>query len=138
MKNIENFAIGTTILLLSSNAAAVDFNGYATLTTDYVFRGVTYSDGDPAAQLGAEVSFESGIFVGTWISSIDIESSSGFQRDVEINYYLGFGGQLGETWSAAVTAIAYTYPGGGAPIEYDYEEIALTLTLSSYIKPTET
>ncbi len=133
MKNTENFAIGTTILLLSSNAAAFEFNAYATLTTDYVFRGVTYSDGDPAAQLGAEVSFESGIFVGTWISSMDIESSSGFQRDVEINYYLGFGRQLGETWSAAVTAIAYTYPGGGAPIEYDYEEIALTLNYDDIV-----
>ena len=133
MKNIEKFALGTTILLLSSNAAAVNFNGYATLTTDYVFRGVTYSDGNPAAQLGADVSFDNGLFVGTWVSTMNIESSSGFQRDFEINYYIGFGGQLSKTWSASVTAIAYTYPGGGAPIDYDYEEIALMLNYDDIV-----
>ena len=33
-----------------SNAA--EFTGYAVLTSDYVFRGVSYSDGHAAAQLG--------------------------------------------------------------------------------------
>ncbi len=131
MKSIEKFAIGI-IILLSSNAAA-EFNGYATLTTDYVFRGVTYSDGNPAAQLGAEYSSNNGIFAGTWISSMDIDNGPGHQRDVEINYYLGFGRQLGETWSAAVTAIAYTYPGSGNAVDYDYEEITLMLNYDDIV-----
>jgi uncharacterized protein (TIGR02001 family) len=40
---------------------AAEFSGYLTLTTDYVWRGVTQSNGDPAVQVGGEVAFRSGI-----------------------------------------------------------------------------
>ena len=41
------------------------------LTTDYRFRGVSLSAGDPAIQGGIDVGHESGFYVGTWASSIE-------------------------------------------------------------------
>ena len=116
----------TSVVLLSSNAAA-EFNAYATLTTDYVFRGVSYSDGSPAARLGAEVSSGKGFYAGALASSIDIGDSPGHERDLELNYYAGLRMDLATSWSLAATAIAYRYPGPDTVIDYDYEELSLAL-----------
>ena len=108
-------------------ANAADFNGYLTLTTDYVFRGVSYSDSGPAVQLGGDVSFSNGLFVGAWASTVDISNGPSRQRDLEINYYAGYGFALNKNWSANITAVAYTYPGATGEIDYGYEELSATL-----------
>jgi uncharacterized protein (TIGR02001 family) len=107
-------------------AAAADLTGYAVLTTDYVWRGVTQSDGNPAVQLGGDVSFNSGIFAGIWGSTIDIDNGDGRLRDTEVNYYLGYRFDVARRWTLGVTAIAYTYPGQSGNIDYDYEELILS------------
>ncbi len=43
--------------LSGSTAAATELTGYAVLTTDYVFRGVSYSDSHVAVQLGVTRPF---------------------------------------------------------------------------------
>jgi uncharacterized protein (TIGR02001 family) len=107
-------------------AAAADLTGYLVLTTDYVWRGVTQSDGDPAVQLGGDVSFGSGVFAGVWGSTIDIDNGDGRRRDTEINYYLGYRLDAGRRWTLGVNAIVYTYPGQSGSINYDYEEIMVS------------
>jgi uncharacterized protein (TIGR02001 family) len=107
-------------------AAAADITGYAVLTTDYVWRGVTQSDGDPAIQLGGDVSFSSGFYAGIWGSTIDIDNGDGRLRDTEVNYYLGYRFDAGRRWTLGVSAIAYTYPGQKGAIDYDYEELILS------------
>lgn len=117
------FAIATTSL----PAVAAEFSGYLTLTTDYVWRGVTQSDGDPAAQLGGEVSFRSGFYAGVWASTIDIDNGGDRQRDAEVNYYAGYGHDVSAQWTLGLSAVAYTYPGQTGPIDYNYEEYALSV-----------
>ena len=107
-------------------AAATDLTGYVVLTTDYVWRGVTQSNGDPAAQAGVDVSFRSGIFAGIWGSTIDIDNGEGRLRDTEVNYYLGYSREAWQRWTLGISAIAYTYPGQQGAIDYDYEEIILS------------
>ncbi len=125
MKRASKIAVASLVLLTST--AAAEFNAYATLTTDYVFRGVSYSDSSPAARLGAEISSENGFYAGALASSIDIGNSPGHERDLEVNYYAGYRMDLGDTWSLAATGIAYTYPGGNNVIDYNYEELSLAL-----------
>ena len=120
-----------SIFLLATSwlptASATDFSGYLTLTTDYVFRGVSYSDSGPAVQLGGDVSFSSGLYVGAWASTVNISNGPMRQRDLEINYYAGYGFALNRNWSANVTAVAYTYPGTTGEIDYGYEELSATV-----------
>jgi len=108
-------------------AAAAEYSGYLTLTTDYVWRGVTQSDGDPAAQLGGEVRFRSGLYAGLWGSTTDINNGGDRQRDAEFDYYLGYTFDLGGRWALGATAVVYTYPGQSAPIDYDYEEYGVSV-----------
>jgi uncharacterized protein (TIGR02001 family) len=65
--------------------AEVSFN--AALVTDYVFRGVSYSDNGLALQGGADYAHESGVYVGTWLSNID----TGIDTDIEYDLYVGYG-----------------------------------------------
>lgn len=106
---------------------AAEFSGYLTLTTDYVWRGVTQSDGDPALQLGGEASFRSGFYAGLWGSTIDIDTGGDRQRDAEMNYYAGYGHDVSAQWTLGLSAVAYTYPGQTGPIDYNYEEYALSV-----------
>ena len=108
--------------LLAFPVEAADFTGYVVLTTDYVFRGVTYSDGDPAAQLGADLSFDNGFFFGVWGSTIDIESLPFSDRDVELSFYAGYGYDVSSDWTVSGNVVAYRYPGAGGITDYDYEE----------------
>jgi uncharacterized protein (TIGR02001 family) len=101
--------------------AAAEVTGYAILTSDYVFRGVSYSDGHPTLQGGIDASLKSGVYLGFWASAVDI-SSGPAKRDFEMNYYFGWGYDVSANWTAGVNVVAYTYPGTIGPIDYDYRE----------------
>lgn len=117
------------VLLLcaaSFSANAADFSGYLALTSDYVWRGVTQSDGDPAVQLGGEVSFDTGIYTGLWGSTIDINNGADRQRDTELIYYLGYSYDLDSRWTLGASIVAYTYPGQTGSVDYNYEELSVS------------
>ena len=111
----------------SAPAGAANFNRYLLLTTDYVFRGVTYSDGHPAAQLGADLAFDRGFYAGVWGSTVDISIESITDRDLEIDYYLGYRHDVSSNWSFGANLVAYTFPGTSGAFDYDYQEYGLNV-----------
>lgn len=107
-------------------AHAAEVTGYGVLTTDYVFRGVSYSDSHPAAQLGGDVSFDSGFYFGAWASTIDISGGPTIQRDLEVDYYLGYGFEVTDEWVIGANVVSYNFPGAKGQFDYDYVEYVLT------------
>ena len=105
---------------------ATEFTGYAVLTTDYVFRGVSYSDSHGAAQLGGDITMDAGIYFGIWASTIDLSSGPGIHRDLEVDYYVGYGVDLTSTWSVDANIVSYNFPGAEGRFDYDYVEYSLT------------
>ncbi len=102
--------------LVLSGMADAGVSGTAALTTDYVFRGVSQTNGDPALQAGIEGVSDSGFYVGTWGSNIswlsDLSAAgAGISSSVEIDAYGGYRGTLGEAATFDVGAIYYGYPG---------------------------
>jgi uncharacterized protein (TIGR02001 family) len=55
-------------MLVVPLVASAEWAGSANvaLTSDYVFRGVSQTDEDPAIQGGFDVSHDSGLYIGTW------------------------------------------------------------------------
>jgi uncharacterized protein (TIGR02001 family) len=115
------FAI-VLVALFPAATSAAELTGYATLTSDFVRRGVSQSYTDPAVQLGADLAFQTGIIAGAWASTVDNRSQSGKQHDVELNVYAGYGQDAGDRWRLSGFVIAYTYPGMETPFDYDYVE----------------
>ncbi|MFN7173639.1 MAG: TorF family putative porin [Thermaurantiacus tibetensis] len=82
-------------------------SGSVTLVSDYRWRGVTLSNRDWAIQGGLQVSHSSGLFIGTWASSISPYGGS----TTEVDVFGGWSGNLGPL-STTVGLYSYLYPGG--------------------------
>ena len=99
--------------------------------SNYVFRGISQTGGDPALQGGLDYTHSSGLYIGTWGSNVGwIEDyqlySSG---NVEIDVYGGFRGGIGKTGlTYDLGAIQYIYPGKRAgAVDADTTEIYASL-----------
>ena len=96
------------------------------LTTDYRFRGVSLSGGDPAIQGGFDVAHDSGFYIGTWASSIKGGPSYG---DLEFDIYAGWSGSLSDAVSVDVGVLYYIYPNGNDLVgDSDYFEPYASVT----------
>ena len=118
---------GVLVSLLSPGPAqAADVTGYVVLTSDYVYRGVTYSDGHIAGQTGADIAFDSGAYAGVWGSTVDIQNGPSRQRDRQVSYYVGYGHDLNSDWSVGASIVAYTFPGSSGNVSYNFEEYSVS------------
>ncbi len=89
--------------------AAGNFSATMTFTSDYVFRGTTFSDEDPALQ----GSFDWGYgawFAGAWGSSTNATDGNGLGGTLEIDYYAGWADSVGG-FDLMVMPLVYTFPG---------------------------
>lgn len=105
MRNVKILAaLG---LMTMAGIAQADVTGTATIASDYDFRGVTQTDGNPALQLSIDFATESGWYVGGWGSNIDWLSTA----SQELDLYTGFKGATdgGLGWDVGV--VYYSYPG---------------------------
>jgi uncharacterized protein (TIGR02001 family) len=74
--------------------AAFAVSSNVTLASEYVWRGVTQSNEDPAIQGGFDISHSSGLYIGTWASSLEFNSAKTDAASTEIDIYAGYRGQL--------------------------------------------
>jgi uncharacterized protein (TIGR02001 family) len=116
-------AAGIALLTLSSAALAEEFTWSVNAggTSDYVFRGISQTDEDPAFQAGLDVGYGI-LYAGIWGSNVDKDWVGGSPAEVDL--YAGIKPVLGPaTFDFGV--IYYWYPGdefaGGA--EQDYVEL---------------
>lgn len=105
-------AVGAAVLGLSSVAQA-ELSANIGATSNYVWRGVTQTSDDAAISGGIDYAHESGVYVGTWISTL------GNGGGEEIDFYAGFGGEAGDI-GYDIGVIYYAYPSGQ---DLDFTEI---------------
>ena len=118
MKKLFLF-MGLTIMLSIPTFAAVSAN--VTFASDYVWRGMTQSDG-PAIQGGFDFEDESGFYAGIWGSNVNFNDGAGS----ELDYYAGYGFSLGEV-GVDIGYIAFDYPQNQTGL--DFKETYLGLSL---------
>jgi uncharacterized protein (TIGR02001 family) len=73
---------------------SISVSSNVTLASEYVWRGVTQSNEDPAIQGGFDISHSSGLYIGTWASSLEFNSAKTDAASTEIDVYAGYRGQL--------------------------------------------
>jgi uncharacterized protein (TIGR02001 family) len=120
-------AVAGALLAVTGAAGAAEVTATATLATDYDWRGITQTQGEPAFQLGMNYSAESGIYMGLWGSNVKFSNTPewatfGRRPSTEIDLYMGYaGGDADESFGYDLGAIYYTYPnatGGNFPEVY--------------------
>jgi uncharacterized protein (TIGR02001 family) len=81
----------------------------AGVVTDYRYRGISQSRLQPALQGGIDFAHKSGLYVGTWASTIKWIKDSGGSGDIEWDIYGGYKGTAGAV-GYDVGVLRYQYP----------------------------
>ena len=86
--------------------------------SDYRYRGISQTRMQPAIQGGADYAFASGLYVGTWLSTISwirdagkINSVDAGNTRVEVDLYAGYKGEVVKDLAYDIGVLAYVYPG---------------------------
>jgi uncharacterized protein (TIGR02001 family) len=84
--------------------------------SEYVFRGLTQTDGKPAIQGGFDYAHSSGAYMGTWASNIswlnDSPTFTGYtSSSLEWDFYGGYKGAIVGDLGFDVGLLYYYYPG---------------------------
>jgi len=119
----------------AADAATSNLSWNFSLTSDYVFRGVTQTNKDIAVQGGLDYAFgDSGWYVGVWGSNVDLGSGS---PDLEIDTYVGWSHDLNDDWNIDLLVDRYNYLGeSNAYGNIDYNEYIGKLTYNGMITLT--
>lgn len=120
------WSIATVVAFLAAGhpALAGNPNGSATVTSDYVFRGISQSQGDPALQAGVRVDTTSGVYAAIWASTVRFASAPG--ASTEVDGVLGWRGDLSEAWVGDINVTRFQYPATSTALSYT--ELIATLT----------
>jgi uncharacterized protein (TIGR02001 family) len=109
-------SLAAVALSLTAMAAQAEITGTAAVTSDYKWRGISQSSGDPAIQGSIDYAHDSGFYASVWASNVDFGNCC--DENVEVDLVLGFSG--GETLTWDVGAVYYWYPGAD---DLDFPEI---------------
>lgn len=89
------------------------FSYNVAVASDYRYRGYSQSRLDPALQGGADYTHSSGLYAGTWLSTIKWTKDAGGDGDIEWDLYGGKRGELGGGVTYDVGGLYYFYPSNG-------------------------
>jgi uncharacterized protein (TIGR02001 family) len=110
-----SLAVAAVITSAVALPAAAELSANIGASSNYIWRGVTQTDGGPAIYGGVDYAHESGFSMGTWVSNVDFGDGTNYEWDL----YAGWDGSSGD-FSYGVNTIYYAYPDGD---DLDFWEI---------------
>lgn len=128
-------ALACTLGLAAPEAARaqgpVSISGSATALTDYRFRGLSASHGDPALQGTVTLALDSGPYVGAFASTTGGNPAQAIDRgDAEVDLYAGYATRLPGGFGLDGGLTYYLYPGHAGPRSSNYLESYANLDYS--------
>jgi uncharacterized protein (TIGR02001 family) len=104
------------------------FSATAGIASEYVFRGITQSNEEPALQgsidystiIGSRDGNEIGLYAGIWGSNVEFNDNN--EASTEFDFYTGITHDIADI-SFDIGAIYYAYPGAAANLNYDFWEV---------------
>ena len=109
-------------------------SGDITLTSDYVFRGISQTNEDPALQGSLTWTFDNGFYLGAWASNVEFVEED--DADVEVDLYVGWATDINDAWGVDVSLVRYVYPGTAEGFDYDYTELIGVFTYDEWLSLT--
>jgi uncharacterized protein (TIGR02001 family) len=112
-------SVGSMNLALAEGPHSVSAN--IGVVSNYMWRGQTQTQDDPAVQGGLDYAHESGFSAGTWVSNVDFGGDS---DDFELDLYAGYDFSISEDISVGVSGIYYAYPSDD--FDGDFAELGIS------------
>ena len=113
---VSSIAVAVLFALAPAGDAHAGVGGSVALTSDYVFRGISQNNQEPALQAGLEYAADSGFYAGTWGSNVSwLSDLTAFgipvSNSLELDVYGGYRGKFSDKVAYDVGALYYWYPG---------------------------
>jgi uncharacterized protein (TIGR02001 family) len=100
-------------------------NGSVGATSDFVYRGLSLTRGEPTAQASLDIEFPREFYVGGFIAGAD--PNPGPSPRLEFDVWAGRYWKLGDDLSADLRLTQYTYPDDPRRVNYNRSEVTGTL-----------
>lgn len=113
------------LLAAAPAEAAEGWGGSIALASDYIYRGISQTRGQAAAQSGIELRTPSGWSAGVWGSSVDFYRGTGITYEIDL--HAAYAWSIANDWSAQLGLVHYEYPSDGW-LRYDYDELTAALS----------
>ncbi len=116
--------LGMSVFSVCSAESAIALNGYVSIASDYVYRGVSLGGGRLSPSLSLAGNHDSGVYISLWAARDDLGGAfnDSRRRDTEIEYQLGYQRQFNADWSASVSHAWLEYQNRFQPRNHDYRE----------------
>jgi len=124
-------------LVHSTSAAAEDqltWGGSLSLTSDYVYRGLSQTEGQPAVQGSVHVRTESGWSTGLWASTVNRAAGPGARSEIDLQ--LSKAWTLNPDWNLLLSANHYFYPYDNEAQPYEYDELVASVSYQNRLTAT--
>ena len=105
----------TASLAFFSATSTAEVTGNAGVSSNYLWRGITQTNGGAQVFGGVDYSHESGFYAGTWVSNVDF--GEGSSTSYELDLYGGFAGNAGDL-GYDLGYIYYAYPDSNASSDF--------------------
>ena len=123
--------LAASLTVVASSTARAVPGGSIGITSDYVLHGVSQSEGEAAFQGDAHWDFPAGWSAGIWASQVELAPRS---DTWELDTYLQWHGALSSDFDLGASATHYSYPSDPRPVDYNYDELSLSLTWRDQIR----
>jgi uncharacterized protein (TIGR02001 family) len=108
-------ALSAPMLAAAQSAPSSPVAGNMALVSEYRFRGIDQTFGEPALQGGFDYAHSSGVYLGNWNSNVN--PGAGFNgANFEMDFYGGWKKAFGD-FGVDVGLIYYFYPGSNPDVE---------------------
>jgi uncharacterized protein (TIGR02001 family) len=111
--------------LAEAPAAEPQWGGAVTLSSNYLLRGVSRSNNDPALSAELHGQLASGLFGSLWASTSRVRAAD--DTSVEFGATLGFVARINDNWATSWSYSHYESPGFAFADFYRYDELKVDL-----------
>jgi len=109
--------VGVASQARAQDAAGPQVSWNVAATSDYIFRGVSQTQENPAISAGVDLT-NGAVYAGAWASNVDFGDDS----DAEVDLYGGWRPEV-SGWALDLGGVAYLYTGQPDGADYDYVEL---------------
>ena len=126
MKHKLLAAAVSTVALLATSASFAQLTGNVSVTNNYIWRGLTQTMNEAAVQGGVDWTDESGLYVGTWVSSVSYDPADPYSYEHDM--YFGFAG--GDDITYNVGYLYYNYDDNAG---FDFGETFVKIGFGNFL-----
>lgn len=127
MLKVRSTSVLTILLMMQAGATfASELTANIGASNNYIWRGLTQTQNEPAISGGLDFAAENGFYIGTWVANVSYAPDDPFSYENDL--YLGYAGSV----KNLDYDVGYLYYNYDSTADFDFGEIYGSLSYSGF------